>query len=160
MAILKDTNINGNLMITGDTTINSKLYLNGIIDTSNNSLLSIADVINNHQKQIDTLGSITTAQINATDATGDIKFWKIGRLVFVRSTLIFVPKAGTQSLGKLPTGFYPVDTVSTAINGTCNWAVNNWLSVYFYQDGRILYATYGSSNATEAYFSCFYLAKD
>lgn len=160
MAILKDTNINGNLMITGDTTINSKLYLNGIIDTSNNSLLSIADVINNHQKQIDALNSPTTAQINVTGASGEIKFWKIGRLVFARSTLIFVPKSGTQSLGKLPTGFNPVDTVSTAINGTSNWTVNNWLSIYFYKDGRILYATYGSSAATEAYFSCCYLARD
>ena len=157
MAILNNTTIKGGLTVSGDTTLNSKLYLNGVIDSSNNSLLPIADVINNHQRQIDSLRSpaIATAQLNITG--GNIKFWKIGQLVYARCTAAFVPKAGTQSLGTIPAGYRPIDTVSAAVNGTSNWTVNNWLSVYFYADGRCLYATYGTSAATEVYFSCFYL---
>lgn len=155
MAILKDTNINGDLMITGDATINSKLYLNGIIDTKTNALLSIADVINNHQKQIDSLLTPTDRYI--LDITGGvINFWKIGRLVFLTGGTTFSPSTGTGLLGTVPETFRPIGIVSAAINGTASWAVNNWLSIYFYSDGAIKYATYNTSN-TEAYFSVAYI---
>lgn len=157
MAILKDTNINGNLTITGDTTINSKLYLNGIINTSNNSLLSIADVINNHQKQIDAL-SAPTSTYTLEISGGAIKFWKIGRLVYASCTSVFSPYSGVAaSLGTIPEAFRPVDTMSVAVNGTASWKVNNWLSVYFYIDGRLLYSAYSSSQ-TEVYFSTLYMS--
>ena len=156
MAILKDTNINGDLTVTGNTTINSKLYLDGIIDTKTNALLSIADVINNHQKQIDNLYNVTGTYI--LDITGGvIKFWKIGRFVFVSCGATFSPLSGTGVLGTVPEAFRPINIVSSAINGTANWAVNNWLSIYFYADGRILYSTYNTSN-TEVYFSVAYIS--
>lgn len=156
MAILKDTNINGDLTITGNTTINSKLYLDGIIDTKTNALLSIADVINNHQKQIDNL-SIPTDKYVLDITGGVINFWKIGRFVFSTGGATFSPTTGASLLGTIPEAFRPIGIVSTAINGTANWAVNNWLSIYFYADGRILYSTYNTSN-TEVYFSVAYIS--
>lgn len=155
MAILKDTNINGDLTITGNTTINSKLYLNGIIDTNNNSLLSIADVINNHQKQIDSI-LIPTDKYTLDITGGVINFWKIGRLAFATGGAAFSPATGTGFLGTIPEAFRPINIVSAAINGTASWAVNNWLSIYFYMDGPIKYAAYNTSN-TEAYFSIAYI---
>ena len=155
MTQMKDTTINGDLTVTGNTTINSKLYLDGIIDTKTNALLSIADVINNHQKQIDNL-LIPTNTYSLDITGGNVKFYKIGRFVFVSCRSAFTPVSGTGSLGTIPEAFRPIETVSISVNGTYNWCINNWLSVYLYADGRFLYATY-NTNSTEVYFSTAYI---